>query len=410
MSPKSYEELWSHIDCLRGNVVKYMVEALSINSVNPSYGGPGELRKAEYIYSLLEGIGFDELKRIDVPDERAEGGVRPNIIAKIKGKDSGRSLWIISHLDVVPPGDLSLWKTDPFKPVVTDGKIYARGAEDNGQGIFSSITAALALRELELTPSINFALAIVSDEEAGSTYGVKHLLDKGVFKEGDLIVVPDAGSSDGLFVEIAEKSILWLKITTYGKQVHASTPHLGLNAHRLGMRIALTLDEVLHSKYSGINPLFDPPISTFEPTMKEANVENVNTIPGVDVVYFDCRVLPEVNLDEVIETVRKLCTSIGEAYGGRVEVEIKARSDAPPPTSPDSEVVKRLVEAIKMVKGKEPRVGGIGGGTVAAAFRRKGMDAVVWATIDETAHQPNEYCKIENLLSDAKVFATMSLL
>jgi succinyl-diaminopimelate desuccinylase len=69
-----------------------------------------------------------------------------------------------------------------------------------------------------------------------------------------------------------------------------------------------------------------------------------------------------------------------------------------------------LKEAITKVKRTEPRVGGIGGGTCAAFFRKIDIPAVVWSTVDETAHQPNEYAKIENLLKDAKIFSYLALI
>ena len=52
---------------------------------------------------------------------------------------------------------------------------------------------------------------------------------------------------------------------------------------------------------------------------------------------------------------------------------------------------------------------GIGGGTVAAFFRRAGLPAAVWCTVSDTAHQPNEYCLISNILTDAKIFACLYL-
>ncbi|MEM2118682.1 MAG: M20/M25/M40 family metallo-hydrolase, partial [Candidatus Bathyarchaeia archaeon] len=55
-------------------------------------------------------------------------------------------------------------------------------------------------------------------------------------------------------------------------------------------------------------------------------------------------------------------------------------------------------------------VGGIGGGTCAAFFRKIGIPAAVWCTHDEMAHQPNEYAKIENMVNDAKVFALLSIM
>ena len=58
---------------------------------------------------------------------------------------------------------------------------------------------------------------------------------------------------------------------------------------------------------------------------------------------------------------------------------------------------KELFEAIKNVHGVEPRFVGIGGGTVAAGLRNAGIDAVVWSTMDELAHQPNEYAIIKNI-------------
>jgi len=67
-----------------------------------------------------------------------------------------------------------------------------------------------------------------------------------------------------------------------------------------------------------------------------------------------------------------------------------------------------LNEAIRKVRGITPKVGGIGGGTCAAFFRKINIPAVVWCTIDETAHQPNEYAKIENLINDTKIFAFLA--
>ncbi len=82
---------------------------------------------------------------------------------------------------------------------------------------------------------------------------------------------------------------------------------------------------------------------------------------------------------------------------------------AAPATSVDAPVVKALKSAIGEVYNIEAKAMGIGGGTVAAIFRRAGLDVAVWSTIDDTAHQPNEYCVIANLLNDAKVFGHVCL-
>ena len=68
-------------------------------------------------------------------------------------------------------------------------------------------------------------------------------------------------------------------------------------------------------------------------------------------------------------------------------------------------MVKALSKAIKKVYNVKPKVCGIGGGTVAALIRRKGYPAAVWSKIHESAHQPNEYTDISNILDDAKIYA-----
>jgi len=408
MSQRLVERIGEIIKKLKDKALRDYLRILEVPAVNPSMGGKGEYERAKLIQSILENYGL-EVERFDAEDSRVPEGFRPNIVSRLEGEE-GRTLWVVAHMDTVPEGDRALWETDPFKPVVKNGKIIARGAEDNGQGIISAILAAAAIKHLGLKPKLGFALAFVSDEEAGSKYGIQHLINLGVFKREDLVIVPDYGSPDGRVIEIAEKSLLWMKVKVRGKQTHASTPYKGLNAHRIGMRFAVMLDDVLHDRFPAYDPLFDPSPSTFEPTKKEKNIDNINTIPGTDALYFDCRILPSYGVDEVLKVARESAEAFGKMYGAEIIVEEVLRFDAPPPTPPDSEVVARLRKSLKLSRNIEAEIRGIGGGTCAAFFRKAGMHAAVWSTIDQTAHQPNEYCKVENILKDAEVFALAALL
>jgi succinyl-diaminopimelate desuccinylase len=249
----------------------------------------------------------------------------------------------------------------------------------------------------------------VADEEQGSTYGIQHLIKRGLFKREDLIVVPDGGNGTGSFVEIAEKSALWFRVRAVGKQTHASRPGDGLNAHRVGMEYALELDKMLHEKYPAKDEHFDPPESTFEPTKKDKNVDAVNIVPGEDISYFDCRILPHYSVEEVLSDINELASAFKQKTGANFSVELIQKNVAPKPTNANAKIVLMLKQAIKSVRQVEPKVGGIGGGTCAAFFRRIGIPAAVWSTVDEMAHQPNEYAKIENLVNDAKIFAQLTI-
>ena len=329
------------IDQSKDDLTRFMVEMLKIKAVNPDGGGNGEYARAAFMQEQLEALGLKVIRH-EVPDRRVAEGVRVSLTTLLEGEGKGPRLWFAAHLDTVPEGARELWATDPYDPVVKDGKIFARGSEDNGQAIGSILFTIKALKGSSLKPKMNLGIAFVSDEETGSAYGVVPLLDEGVLKPTDMAIVPDTGKPDGSMIEIAEKSILWLKITTKGQQVHGSTPEKGLNAHRAGMRFALQLDEMFHSKYPAKDALFDPPGSTFEPTKHEANVDNVNTVPGLDVQYFDCRILPQYPLTAVMKEIEAVRTRVEKETGATIKVEPVQAEQNTNPTPVSSPVVQKL--------------------------------------------------------------------
>jgi succinyl-diaminopimelate desuccinylase len=401
----SFLKIAERLDLFRDEMIDLQIKLASIPAIAPSSGGEGEARKAEAILEALKTSGFQEIEVVKTPDLDAPAGYRPNILAFYRGRSSARTTWIMTHMDIVPPGEMSLWKGDPFKPWIESGKIYGRGVEDNQQDLVASIYAVKAIAALGLKPAFDVGLAIVSDEETGSEKGIPHVLKhSNAFRRGDLIIVPDTGNSDGTEIEVAEKSILWLKFKVLGRQTHGSTPERGLNAFKAAIQLAARLDK-LYAAFPATNPLFLPPISTFEPTKKEANVPNINTIPGEDVFYMDCRILPQYSLEDVEDKIHSAIRAIEKETGVTIGTENMQRAAAAPPTAPDAPVVQALKKAVGAVYQKESRAVGIGGGTVAAFFRKQGFEAACWSKIDETAHQPNEYCIIDNMVGDAKVFA-----
>ncbi len=392
------------VDDFRDEMVKTLCDLIELKAISPEYGGDGEFEKAEYLMRYFD--GFDYVERFDVEDDRVKTGVRPNIVGKIRGA-LDRTIWVVAHLDVVPEGDERLWRTPPFKGVVEDGKIYGRGSEDNGQSVVSSLYAARAIIESGLTPKYSFGVVYVADEETGSNYGIKHLLKQNIFSKDDMFVIPDVGTPKGDMIEIAEKSIMWLKFTVYGKQSHASLP-TGANASRRAMKFILDLDEKLHSKFNAKNDLFVPPHSTFEPTKREKNVDNINTIPGLDVSYMDCRIIPDYDPDEVLEYIEDIRLFHEMRENGKIEVEVVQKVSSPP-TPETALIVQKLKRTIEQLRGFIPRVYGIGGNTCASFFRKAGfIETAAWCTADGVAHQANEYCVIDNMVNDAKVFAALA--
>jgi len=404
------EGVYKKIDSFRSEIIKMQRELTARPALGPENGGSGEHEKADYMKEQLLLLKPDTLFDIHAPDKRAANGYRPNLVAAWNGSQKKSAIWILSHLDIVPPGDLSLWKYDPYKMRVKGDTIVGRGVEDNQHGIVSSYFAVKGMLDLQQAFPQRVGLVLVADEETGSKYGLQYILKerRDLFKEDDLIIVPDGGNEEGTMIEIAEKSMLWLKFTITGAQCHASTPKKGKNSLFGAAKLIVELN-TLKEKFDLHNPIFKPQESTFEPTKIEANVPNVNTIPGRDVFYLDCRILPDYKVDEIIEEVITLNKKLARELNLKIDVEAIHRQDCAPPTPADSPVVTTLAKAIKKVTGLKAKPMGIGGGTVAAFFREAGLPAAVWSTISPTAHQPNEYCSIKNIITDAKIMATVFL-
>jgi succinyl-diaminopimelate desuccinylase len=405
---EKFQLVCERLDTFPDQVIEWQRQLVSRVALGPEVGGAGEADKAAFLTELLESWGL-AVENYPAPDNRVPGGSRPNLVAYLPG-NRPEKVWVLSHMDVVPPGDKSLWESDPFTLRVEGDRLYGRGTEDDHHGIVMSLLAVKAFLDLGLTPERTLALALVADEETGNTMGLAYLLREHpeLFSPQDLIVVPDAGSNDGTMIEVAEKSILWLKVTLLGQQGHASRPHKAKNTLRAAAHVIVALDD-LQREFPRQDPLFRPPISTFEPTKKEANVPNINTIPGKNVFYLDCRVLPGYDLAQVQERVRAIAAEAAGKFGVSVEISPVQTLASAPPTAPEAPVVKALQRAIREVYGREASPQGIGGGTVAAFFRQQGLPAAVWMTANDCAHQPNEFCFLSHLVGDAKVLAHVCL-
>ena len=390
-----------------------MVDTLTrlcrIPAVSPHNGGTGEDAKIAELEKIIHELGLDEKAKIKieyVDDEKAASKKRPSLFLEYPGRKAQR-LCILTHIDIVPEGDRKSWTLDPFKPEVRGSRLYGRGVSDNGTGLVASLFALKALLNSGVEPEYTVNLAFVADEEMGSRYGLEKLLERNLYRSDDLVIVPDSGNDAGDFIEIAEKAIWRLTFTVLGRQVHAALPHTGINACRAANMLAYEVDEALHKAFPEEDKTFDPPFSTFEPTRRFANVPNINTVPGREVFEFDCRVLPGASLDEAFNIVEKICRRVEQKTGTKIELAV-SRDDAAPVTSPDSEVVKLLIKSIREVLNIEPKTGGIGGGTFAALFRRRGIPAVVWSQeCNGVAHQPDEFTEIKYIVNNAKVFALM---
>ncbi|MEM0127560.1 MAG: M20 family metallo-hydrolase [Thermoplasmatales archaeon] len=374
---------------------------ISIEAVNPSSGGKGEEKRAEFLKNEI--LSWDKEIKLEEYDAESDGIKRPNLLFFLNNNKK-TTVWIVGHMDTVSEGDRGLWKYPPFEATIEGDKIYGRGTCDNGQGIISSLIAFKYFINHRDELKNNLGVILVSDEEAGSKFGIQYVLQKRKFNANDKFIVPDFGTPDGSSIEIAEKGLMWVKLTVVGKQCHASTPDVGINAHRMASKLEIELDGKLHEKFNAKDPEFMVPQSTFEPTKVEPGTSSVNIIPGKESFYFDMRILPAYKLDDVLQEINRIKDSFSRKNGVQVSVEVENKADPSRNTEKGEEFVNKFTDSIRKLRGIEVKKVGIGGGTCGAFFRNNWLDTIVWGTVDETEHQPNEYAKLSNVFGDADVF------
>lgn len=357
--------------------VEILKKLVSVNTVNP----PGNERALlPIIKEAFDGLGAE----MEIWEKRKG---RVNFVGKI-GSGSP-SIGFFPHLDTVPAGDG--WKTDPFRPVVKNGKLYGRGAVDSKGNFVSSWLAIKTFLAINKKFKGTIYLVGCADEETGSEFGVKYLLQKG-FKV-DYAIVPDGGAIDKII--IGEKGRIHLTLKSYGKQAHASEPGWGINALEnlvklLSKITTLRFDDLsFHKSFDGVTQNIG--------VVRGGHAANI--IPAFAQAEIDIRFPLGIDKKEIIKKISK-------AADGQAKIEIEETFSTPPHlTDQSSPIIKAFLAAAKET-GIKMRVGTMGGITDAKSLSLAGIDTLVHFLDDgsHTAHSANEYTLLENIKIAASLY------
>jgi acetylornithine deacetylase/succinyl-diaminopimelate desuccinylase-like protein len=341
---------------IESEAVKTLQSYLRIDTSVP----PGDVKPAaDLLIAILEREGI-AVRRFE------SGPGRSIVMARLKGSGSAKPLLLLHHMDVVPT-DASRWKRPPFGGEIADDAIWGRGAMDmKGPGV-AQLYAFIALKRSGVPLERDVILMAVPDEEIGGALGAlwmkehhykefepEYILDEGGFGSPDLF----APGKLVFGVSVAEKKILWLKLTAEGVAGHGSQPHDRNPNDRLIKALGRLLTEpmpassfsVVETFTSRVGPLapnkFNNAIqrSTISITSLRSGVgepPKVNVIPSVAEATLDCRVMPGTPKDVWLkEVARRL---------GDPEIKIDVTYESPDPvvTTTDSAFYRALESAVK---------------------------------------------------------------
>ncbi len=182
---------------------------------------------------MRDELGLDEVARVNV----CEKGDRPFVVGVWRGTGEGRNLLLNGHIDTIgAPGTMrDRWGTDPWQPVVKDGRLYARGSSDMKAGVIAMLWAIRALKATGFQPRGHVLLETVPGEETmrpdiGTIAATRWLLDKGY-------EIPFAIVTEPSHLEIFVRGIgqMDFSIEVTGKEIHTSMRNLTRSPQRYGI-------------------------------------------------------------------------------------------------------------------------------------------------------------------------------
>lgn len=372
----------------RDAIVEFHRGLVQIPSVNP----PGDCVDAiAYVRAPFEEAGFD----IEIIDD---GTNQPNLIAKY-GPDNGKKLLINAHVDVVPIGERSAWKFDPFGAEVEDGRVYGRGAGDDKASVTAQSIAALAVHSSGVPLKGQLIYTAVSDEESGGVHGAKLVAE--AYPDPDWAIV---GEQTLNRVAIGEKGGAGCELIVHGKTAHGALPWEGANAIEGIAEIIVALRRELWPKLADrVHWAFKP--SSGSVNMIEGGVK-ANVVPDRASIYIDRRIVPGEDPEECRAEILAIAEqAIQNVPGCKVELQALYPGKEANANDVNDPLVQAMIGANEMI-GANTEPTGFSMGTDGRFWNAKGVPTIIYGPGDPSlAHIPDEWVGIEEMVEATKAYA-----
>ncbi len=265
------------------------------------------------------------------------GPGRDSMVITLPGRDRGRALCLVGHLDTVPVPDAPLWQYDPFGGAFDGAYLHGRGAVDMKGGAAAMVAAALAFLREGVLPPLDLRLCFTADEET-SGMGVCLLRDEGAFDGAVAAVICEP---TGLCPGSCEKGCLWLEVEALGLSSHGSRPGLGVNAIDGVTAFADRLRAALDSGET--HPLLGR--TTVSLTTLAGGVKT-NVIPDAATGTLDIRTLPGLGSGDVLARADRVARAL-EGQRPGLKLSLRVQNDRPSVAAdPDSPFALAVGEAL----------------------------------------------------------------
>ena len=408
------DRVLAQVEAASGEIVEFTRELIRIPTVNP----PGEAYPdcARAIGARLAECGFEvDYTEPNSRIEHTRAHPRVNVIGLRAGRTARPLVHFNGHFDVVPAGEG--WTVDPFAGIVRDGRIYGRGACDMKAGIAAAIYAAEAVRRAGVRLSGTVEISGTVDEESGGFAGVGWLCEQGRIAAArtDFVIIPEPLNVDRIC--IGHRGVYWFEVITHGRIAHGSMPFLGTSAIEHMARI-------VQAFYQELAPALQQRLTEMPvvPELARYPTLNVNAIHGgqpIDQIQspcvadrcraiFDRRFLIEEGFEHTREEIGALLEHVS-ATAPDMFYELRDLMVVHPVLTPeDSPVIGAVDRSIERVLGRPATIVASPGTYDHKHVERIGgvRDCIAYGPgVLDLAHQPDEWCAIDDLINSTKVLA-----
>lgn len=354
------------------DIAKRLIE---IDSITPNDNGCINIIKSE-----LNNLNF-EYQSID------SNGVS-NLYAK-RG-ESSPSIIFAGHVDVVPPGPLDKWQSDPFIPTAKDGLLYGRGSADMKSSIAAFIVAINEFTAEFPNHKGSIGLFITSDEEGIATDGTKKIVEHFIHNNQDIdyciVGEPTSAEKFGDTIKNGRRGSLSATLIVKGIQGHIAYPHLIDNPIH---RSASIIDELKKISWDDGNEYF--PKTSWQVSNINAGTGATNVVPGDVIIQFNFRHSTECTPDQLKNEVEMIVKKHADEYDLNWEIPSE------PYLTQKGFLTDVLTSAISDITGITPKVSTTGGTSDGRFIAKICKQVVEFGPINASIHKINEHVNIDDI-------------
>jgi succinyl-diaminopimelate desuccinylase len=402
------------VDACADEIVAFTSDLIRVPTVNP----PGDAYEecARLIGARLEQCGFDvEYHAAEGRPEHTRSHPRLNVVGLRRGRALNPAVHLNGHFDVVPAG--AGWTADPFGGEVRGGRIYGRGACDMKAGIAAAVYAAEAIRRAGVPLNGSVEVSGTVDEESGGFAGVAWLAERKRLAAGrqDFVIIPEPLNVDRICV--GHRGVYWFEVTTRGHIGHGSMPFLGVSAiEHMGVILDKVRRELLPALAGRTTSVPVVPDGARHATLNINGIMGGQPVDGIQTpcvadhcrAVFDRRFLLEEGFEATKAEIEALLERAA-AETPRLRYALRDLMVVHPVRTPDgSPLVSSLERGISRVLGRDAAHIASPG-----TYDHKHVDRIAGIPncvaygpgILDLAHQPDEWCGVDDLVNATKVLA-----